>query len=278
MGDLSEDSRSAYSSYTSPLAFELQKLEAKSIGTAAKKSHHPTDIMYTVVLLACAKAVALRQAKCHLPDISWQDLSKKRKRVQPDSRGFVRNPAIAVGHGVEAVQKVLMEDSMGLKANAASNACHLPCGRKRAGRSLLMIHLMSGVYQNFVNALLSLLVTLHAAYLLPQRLFTVQEIVSSFQGCLTGTWHLAGFNYAVSSALIKTAAQEHRRKTWLSLSVDANAATVQDCNSTDVDEYGSSIASGIVYRPQLQPLRHDYEAHRRSERVKGILSCHLACE
>ena len=100
--------------------------------------------------------------------------------------------------------------------------------------------------------------------------------MSSFQGCLTGTWH-AGFGYALSSALIKTAAQEHRRKTWFSLSVDANAATMQDCDSTDIDEYGSSIASGIVYRPQLQPLRHDDEAHRRPERVKGILIYHLAC-
>ena len=60
---------------------------------------------------------------------------------------------------------MLMEDSMGLQANAAGNACHSPYGRKSAGRLLLMIQLMSDVYQKSLHALLSLLVSLHAAYL-----------------------------------------------------------------------------------------------------------------
>ena len=81
---------------------------------------------------------------------------------------------------------------------------------------------------------------------------------------------LAGLGYATTSALVKTAAQEYPGKEWQSLGLDANSATEEDCEATQKDQYGATHQSGIVYRPQLQPLTHDENALAPS-RLKGTL-------
>ena len=72
------------------------------------------------------------------------------------------------------------------------------------------------------------------------------------------------------SALVRTAAQEQRGKTWSSLELDVNAVAMSEWEPSEIDEFGSSVESNILYRPQLQPLAHDDSACSPAE-LRGAL-------
>lgn len=61
-------------------------------------------------------------------------------------------------------------------------------------------------------------------------------------------------DFAVSAALMKTAAQEHPGKAWSSQGLSPVSALFQSKQEVR-DVYGSAAESGVLFRPQLQEER-----------------------
>ena len=141
VGELSEDFKTAYSSYSSPAAFGLQRLEARSLGqTVERQSARPTDIMYTVVWLACAKVLALQSIRKPSTRLSWQHLCNTNKMLAPSKEREGKSPAYLVSHGLEAIQKVTAEKGRGLKACAPGRTFQSQPGRaSNTGKSYYLL-------------------------------------------------------------------------------------------------------------------------------------------
>ena len=258
--------------------------------------------MYTVVWLACAKALASHTAEKTQRMLSWQDMSTGRKLILPSKSQSIENTADLVTHGVEAIQKVIL-GGKGLQASAGSQICQpSPCRAGIAGKicffffcfkehffapSAPLSHIKACLEECGIG-LGDFLVEQSNHSVEVQRLVTLQGAVGGdlseqpFCLCFSSLPFVgklcsqnaptAGLGYAVASALIKTAAQEQRGQKWQSLGLDANAASIQDCESSQVDEFGASLQSGIVYRPQLQPFHHE-DASFAPDRSEGDVFC-----
>lgn len=118
MGNLSEDAKAAYSSYSCSGVFNLDRLEARSMEMGKQSdTAAPEDMMYTVAWLTYAttgKATLSKGSSL----LSWQDLSTHSMGSSSLSKLSKARSTDLAAYGIAAIQIAIAEGSRGISMRA----------------------------------------------------------------------------------------------------------------------------------------------------------------